>query len=952
MTRVTRSMLAWLCVLAAGSSAAARDDTPRRAAVRTSAARAATALTPSYQRFTLANGLRVVVHTDRKEPIVTIVVRYAVGARDERPERSGFAHLFEHLMFAGSDAVPGDFFANMGATGATGVNGNTTYDGTYFTETVPTGAIDRALFLEADRMAHMDRTIDQAELDRNRGIVRNEMRDVKNQPGGLGAALTLTRLFPAGHPYGNPLLGSMRTLDAATVEDARAFHRRYYTPRNAVLSLAGDIDVATARRLVEQRFGALDGGVPIPEVTAPVPRLSRPIGETIMDQVPQPIVTRHWLTPGSTHRDGPALDMAAKILGTLTGAWLDKGLVRDEPLVTSIMTSGGGFGKVGIFAISCTLAPGADPARASARLDALLDRFRQTGPTRDEIERVAMREIGFQLRTQEATAGQASLLAEGEAVAHDPAGPWRLLATQADLTPVQVRDAARRWLSGPAYTLTIMPGRRPLSVDASSPPAAPAMAAPLRPGTVLPPVLPTPPARFPTVTRFRLSNGITVVTARRPEVPITRIAIAFDGGSAADAPGESGAQGLMMAMLTESGDGRDAAAIARAQERLGANIWFETTVDQNVGTLTTPTLRADEAVALFADLVRRPSFDQAALGRTIRKRQALIAQEGTDPGAVAQRTMAPLLYGADSAYGRASAAGVAGEVAALTPTRLKALSDAWLRPDKAGLFVVSDLPQERIAALLEQGFGGWRAVGEAGRTRTLASTPATPRIVVVDRPGSPQSFLLGAIPTRIRLGDAPDRLFAALAGAGAIGGRIGNDLRERNGWTYGVGSGYSQRKGAVAFGVRTSVQADRTGVAMVHVRDLLTDYVTTQPITAGEWRGAVDGALSGRRSRFERGDAVLDMMRSNDFAGRPDDYTATIGERYRTLSAADVAGATRDALDPGRLIWVVVGDAATITPQLQALRLPCVVQSGSDGGRSACSTSTTPMVPRCSGHLC
>jgi predicted Zn-dependent peptidase len=331
-------------------------------------------------------------------------------------------------------------------------------------------------------------------------------------------------------------------------------------------------------------------------------------------------------------------------------------------------------------------------------------------------------------------------------------------------------------------------------------------------------------------------------------------------------------------------------------------------------------------VALFADLLRRPSFDQAALGRAIRKRQALIAQEGTDPGAVAQRTMAPLLYGANSAYGRASAAGVTGEIAALTSARLKALSDAWLRPDKARLFVVSDLPQQRIAALLEQGFGDWRAIGEPGRTRDLTSAPATPRIVVVDRPGSPQSLVLGAIPTPLRLGDEPDRLFAALAGAGAIGGRIGTDLRERNGWTYGVGSGYSQRKGAIAFSVRTSVQADRTGFAMVHVRDLLTDYVTTHPITSGEWRGVIDGALSGGRGRFERGDAVLDTMQSNDFAGRPDDYPATIGERYRKLSAADVAGATHDALDPERMIWVVVGDAATITPQLRALRLPFAVK--------------------------
>ncbi len=325
------------------------------------------ALTLRHDRFVLDNGLRVLVHTDRKAPVVAVDLSYAVGTRDETPERAGFAHLFEHLMFSATPYAPKGWLDAMSVMGATAANGNTSYDATHFMETVPTGALERVLFLEADRMAHLGNRIDQAMLDQNRGVVQNEKRQTDNQPLGGVAERTMSRLFPAGHPFGHSVLGSMRTLDAASLADVREWHRRHYGPDNAVLVLSGDIDGVAARRLVARYFGSVPrGSSPTPRAEIPVATLAAPITDTITDRVSAVTVTRHWVVPGLSRPDGVAIDMAAKAMGSLSGAWLDERLVRRERLASSVMASGGAGDQLGTFIISYTVADGVDPARVAA----------------------------------------------------------------------------------------------------------------------------------------------------------------------------------------------------------------------------------------------------------------------------------------------------------------------------------------------------------------------------------------------------------------------------------------------------------------------------------------------------------------------------------------------------------------------------------------------------------
>jgi predicted Zn-dependent peptidase len=919
-------------ILSGGAGAA---DAGIAAATRPAAAAAALAL--PFERFTLPNGLTVIVHTDHKAPVVAIAIRYGVGAKNEPATRSGFAHLFEHLMFAGSTVAPGDFFQRMRDLGATAVNGNTSYDDTFFWETVPTGSLARALFLEAGRMGHMTQAITQEVLDVNRGIVRNEKRGAENQPYGLSYQRSIGRLFPKGHPFDHPVLGSMAALDAASVADVRAWHDAYYRPNNAVLVLSGDVDLATARVLVGRYFGDLRAGPPVPRPLVPIPVLRAPIADVDHDRVAQTTVTRHWLTPGLKGADAPALDVAAKVLGTLTGAWLDQGLIRDG-LASSLTTSAGASADIGTFVISYAVADGVDPQRVAARLDALLARFARTGPTEDEIRRVVMRDIGWQTQRLETAAVQAELLSDGQLLFGNPLFYRTTLLAEAEVTPRQVREAVSRWLlERPAYTLTIAPGARAAYEEATATgPAAPAArnpaVVPAEPARPLPPIGDPAAVRFPPIERVRLSNGIELVYARRGGLPLTRVAMTFDGGSAADPADAPGAQSLLLAMLREGTTGADAAALSRAGQRLGADMTFSAGSDQSVGTITMPSEAFVPALDLFADVISHPALTPAALERTKAMSLAALRQSSTSPDPSARRAMAPLLFGREGTYGRDAGTADAAGLTALTRERLLTLYRQWIRADKARIFMVSDLPLATVRAAAERAFGHWQVEGAPGEAAYVAALQAPARIVLIDRPDSPQSLIVGATRTSFDGAHATDERFAASVANEALGGfrgRINADLRERRGWTYGASGGFAQFAHADVYRVTTSVEADRTGEALAVVRREMADYVGNVPMTAEEYARTVDAALPSLPGRFESGASVLAMMQADQLFGRPDDYPATLPVRYRALDRDIAMAAIRAALDPSRMLWVVVGDARRIRPQLEKLGLPVETASGS-----------------------
>ncbi|MFW2850434.1 M16 family metallopeptidase [Sphingomonas sp. TX0543] len=886
-----------------------------------------------YEQFTLKNGLRVVVHTDRKAPVVAVSVWYDVGSKHEPAGKTGFAHLFEHLMFNGSENAPGDFFEPLKQVGATDLNGTTYFDRTNYFETVPRSALDRALFLESDRMGWLTGAITQRVLDTQRGVVQNEKRQGDNRPYGLIRYKLTEGLFPADHPYGHTTIGSMADLDAASLADVKGWFHDHYGPNNAVLVLAGDIDAATAKPLVEKYFGAIRPGPKsvLPKVA--VPTLAAPKAEVMKDRVAAPMVLKAWAIPGLNDPDSVPLDVAAAVLGGLASSRLQNVLVKQEKLAVDVGADADDFAQAGMFTVNAVVRPGVDPAVVSKRLDAIVADLAKNGPTADEVQRVLTSAVAGRIGGLERVGGfggKAVALAEGELYSGDPGFYKKQLAALAAQTPETVRAAARKWLERPAYTLTVVPGEREHYAEALAGAPKPEMSPEKAPkGTrgPIPAAGAVADLAFPKVERTHLANGIELIYANRTTVPITRGVLSFDAGTAADVADKLGTQTLTLAMIDEGTPKLDSIRLAEAKERLGLNISTGSSADRTTLSFEAPSANLVPAVALWADIARTPAFPESELPRVKSQLLAGIAQELTDPAGLTRRVLPPILYGAGSPYAKGRGSGDARAVEALTRADLLAFRQAWLRPDKAKIFVVSDRPLAEVKAVLDNAFGEWRPNGAAGEKifREDRSLPA-PRIVLIDRPDSPQSLISGGLRTSLR---GTDDLLAVTTANDSLGGdflsRLNMDLREDKHWSYGVSGNFVRNAFAAPYVVRAPVQADRTGASIAALRDDMTAFVTTRPITQFEFDRSVADATRSLAGNFEAGSDVLAAMQANDLYRRPDDYYATITQKYRALTRDELDATARRVIDPKRFVWVVVGDAKVVKPQLDSLGLPVEV---------------------------
>ena len=890
-----------------------------------------------YDQFQLDNGLTVIVHEDRKAPIVGVAVWYNVGSKDEPKGETGFAHLFEHLMFNGSENAPDDFFKYLQEMGATDYNGTTDFDRTNYFETVPTGALERALWLESDRMGYLLGAITQEKLDNQRGVVQNEKRQGDNQPGGLVFYEIIKTLYPEGHPYDHNVIGSMADLDAATMSTVQNWFRDNYGPNNATLVLAGDISAAEAKPLVEKYFGPIARGPVNDPAQADVPVLKEDVRTVMKDQVAATSIDKYYSVPGITDRDLTALNVGAQILGGLSSSRLDNALVRDEQIAISVNAGNYAFQRVGILDIGATAKPGVDPAVVEKRLNEIIADFIQNGPTEDEVRRAATSSLAGTIRGLEEVGGfggKAVTLAEGEVLAGDPGFFERQMNILATLTPGEVKAAMQKWMTRPAMTLVLEPGEREgeyeeaasvASSDDASEDAAPAASeitvTKVRPA---PEISQLTALDFPDVTETSLPNGIKVYYAQRDAVPATRVTISFDAGSAADPIDKRGLEGLTLGLMDEGTTTLNSRELAEAQERLGANISTGGGGDRSTFTLSSLSANLEPSLELLADVVRNPAFDPAEIERIRAQTVTSIQQSLKSPSGLAYYVASPLVYGADNPYG---GSGTVESVGALTRDDLVNFKQTWLRPDNATVFVVSNLPLAEVMPDLEEAFGNWAAPATPKGQKdfsSLAAAPESARIVLVNRPNSPQSFIVGG---EITPYSASDETIVDLTNANnALGGnflaRLNMNLRETKGWSYGVRGGPSINEGAVAYFVQAPVQADRTGDALAEIIKEVSEFVTTRGVTDEELTRNVNNEIRQLPGQFETSSAVLGAMQNNVKYGRPMDYYETLADKYRGQTVESLDAAARKAISPDRFVWVVVGDAEKVRPQLDKLGLP------------------------------
>jgi zinc protease len=883
--------------------------------------------------FRLKNGLTVIVHQDHKAPVAAVTVWYNVGSKDEPKGKDGFAHLFEHLMFNGTEDLPGDFFTYLQQVGATDYNGNTYFDWTRYFETVPTGALERAMFMESDRMGHLLGAVTQGVLDNQRAVVENEKRQRESGPGGLISLTLFGTLFPSGHPYHHTPIGSFSDLDAASLADVKQWFHDRYGPNNAVLVVAGDVEPAEVRRLAEKYFGPIPAGPVNHPAMGGVPTLSAPKSIAMKDAVATTIIQRYWAVPGLLDRQLAALDVGGSVLGGLASSRLDRLLVRDEKIAVAVSASLTPLQRAGIFNVTAYVKPGVDPALVSKRLDEVVADYIAKGPSADEVQRAVMSEVSNRIRALEQVgggSGKAVTLAEGQTYIHDSDFYKKTLASYAAITPAVVRASMQQWLRRPALTITLSPGRRDVQAEAKPVPKA---AASKTEGAVkgnrpIPPVGQLAALDFPTITHVRLSNGIPLDYVQRTAVPVTQIAMAFDAGSAADSPQAHGLASMTMDLLDEGTSKLSSQQIAEAEERLGSEVSTSNGADRSYVMLNALSPNLAPSLDLMSQVVKDAAFRPDDIERIRSQKLTAIAQTQKDPTRVANRLLPTVLYGPNHPYG-GPGGGDPKAIAKVSRADLVAFQQRWLRPDDVKIFVVSDRPLSEVQPLIESSFGHWTPPAAPKGTKAFTAAPprpASPKILLVDRPGSAQSSIVGGqlLPLSPRGDIIPFDTANDVLG-GTFLSRLNMDLREDKGWSYGVSGDESVSEHAVPYVVAAPVQADRTGDALAELNSKMTEFLTSKGVTQEELARTVANNINALPGEFETSGAVLSAMMNIDMLGRPDNYYETLAPEYRALTTAQLDHAIRSTLDPKAFTWIVVGDAAKVRPQLDQLGMPIEV---------------------------
>ncbi|PBJ84133.1 peptidase M16 [Lysobacteraceae bacterium NML93-0399] len=902
-----------------------------------------------YETFTLPNGLRVVVHTDRKAPIVAVNIWYHVGSKDEPAGRSGFAHLFEHLMFQASENHDGEFFDPFKQVGVTDQNGTTNTDRTNYFQNVPTTALDMALWMESDRMGHLLGAVDQAALDEQRGVVQNEKRQGENQPYGQVWDKLTRAMYPKGHPYHHGVIGSMNDLNAASLDDVKQWFRTWYGPNNAVLVLAGDIDVATARAKAMQYFGDIPAGPTMAQPEVDVARRDADTRETMEDQVPQVRIYRAWNVAELGTTDLDHLQVLGSILGGAKASRLDKRLLHDDRLVDNISAGAYGSQLGSNFIVMATIKQGVDPATVEAAIEEEMQRLIEQGPTAEELERAKTSfRAGFVRGIERigGFGGKADALAECTVYAGDPGCFRESLANVAATTADDIKAAGAKWLDVGSHTITVVPGARtPLVEEPAVTPAPFTLPAPdakfsTTPSSVdrsagVPKTESFPELKFPAQERATLSNGTQVILARRPEIPVVQLSYEFKGGYTADQGRTPGTASFTMNLLDEGAGGLGSLDFADRVESLGASIGAGASLDGSNAYVSALKENLDPTLALFADMVRAPNFEQKEIDRIKATWIAGIAQEKASPSSVAMRVLPPLVYGEGHPYAIPfTGSGTEDAIAKLTRDELVAFHRDWVRPEGATLIVVGDTTLAEIVPMLEKHFGDWRGTGAAPQPVTVAEVarPDATRVFLIDQPGAVQANIFAAQVIAPTSDPSSTRFdMANVVIGGDFTARLNMNLREDKHWSYGARSSASGTLGQRPWMASAPVQIDKTDDAMAEIQRELTEFTDgTRPPSEAELARAKAISTLSLPGAYETAWSVMTTIGGNVRFGRPDDYVFQRKAEIESMTVSDLAGAAA-TIDPKALTWVVVGDLSQIEGEVRALELGEVQVLDADG---------------------
>ena len=896
-----------------------------------------------FEKFTLANGLEVILSPDRRLPMVAVNLWYHVGPANEEPGRTGFAHLFEHMMFQSSKHIPPDSHIRLlEAAGASDLNGTTDYDRTNYFETVPSNQLELALWLESDRMGYLLEKVDQAALSNQQDVVRNERRQsVENQPYGLADEALIQALFPKAHPYYGNVIGSHEDIQAVKLDDVNRFFRQFYAPNNATMAIVGDYDPAQVKALVQKYFGTLKRGPAVPPIKADTPTITSERRKVVTARVELPRVSMAWLTSPIFKAGDADADIAATILGGGRTSRLYKKLVYERQIAQNVSAVQQSLILGSVFQIEVTGRPGRSVDELEKAIDEELAALRANPPAVNEVDQarntIETNIIGG-LERLGGFGGIADRLNSYNHYLGDPNYLQKDIERYRAVTPATIQAFVRDQLATNArVVLHAVPGQ-PAETTQAPTPAAPAPAQAQGGESInddepwrleMPKPGPTRALQLATPTSATLPNGLTLILNERRGLPIVAASLVFKTGSDANPADKPGLANFVSAMLDEGTATRNALQLADEVAALGANLSTGSTMDATTVSARSLAKNFPATLELLADIALRPAFPAEEIERQRAQRLGQLVQQRDSPAQVAAQVQAAALYGPRHPYGYTET-GTETAVKAMSREDMLAFWKQNFVPNNAALVVAGDISMADLRALADKAFGAWQ---RGAPVQPALGAPATTlaRIVIVDKPGAPQTQLRVASIGAPR--SSPD--FRPLqvmneALGGLFSSRINMNLREQKGYSYGTYSQFTFRRAAGPFTVAGGVRTDATAPAVTEIFKEIAG-ITATPMAEEELTKAKDSLANSLPGAFETSAGSVGNFSNVFIYDLGLDYYTLYARQVNAVTAAQAMDVARRYLVPSRMVVIAVGDRAAVEAELKTLNLGAVEIWDSEG---------------------
>jgi len=874
-----------------------------------------------FEKYRLANGLQVILHQDRKLPVAHVNLWYHVGSKNEKERRTGFAHLFEHMMFQGSKNANGEYISFIEKAGANlregGVNGTTSFDRTNYFETVPSESLEYALWLESDRMGYLTDVLTQEKLDNQRDVVKNERRQsYENVPYGRALQMIFENLFPKGHPYSWLVIGSQEDLTAASVEDVKEFFKSYYTPNNCSLVIAGDFEVEETKRLVEKYFGSFEPGPSLERPRLWVPKLDGEKRIEVADRVPQERVYVVWPTPGYFQPGDAELDLASRILSQGKNSRLYKTLVYDKQIASDVSAFNYSLEISGVFGVIATARPGHSLDEIEKAIYDEIARFAQTGPDEEELTREkAKQEFDFisGLERIGGFGGKSDLLNQYNTFLGSPDFFQRDYDRYQKSSVKQIRDIARQFLdTRNRLVVTFVPeqSNRPKISETDR--------------TKVPGLGGQKTFHPPTFSTKKLSNGLTVAVSERHELPKVAAGLLLKTGATADPGTKPGVAWMTAEMLDEGTTTRSALQIQAELDRLGSSLHTSAGSESSEVNLEALKKNLKPTLQIMADLILHPTFPEMELERQRKLRLDSILQERNNPPVIASKIFRSGLFGEQHPLGRESD-GDEASIKAMSRADLEKFYQEYWKANNAVLIFSGDVSLEEAASLAEDVLGSWQGGKVPEVVVPAVEPPASTQVYLVDRQDAAQSQIrIGSVGPKRRVDDyyAIELMNTVLGGA--FTSRLNLNLREDKGYTYGAFSGFSYGRQIGLWAGRAGVQTKFTKESLAEFEKEFNGVREKKPITSAELEIAKASLTRGFSQRFETlGKLIQHVDEVFSYDLPPEDLSKYPSEIEKvTLEQAQAAA--RKYISMSRAIIVIVGDLSKIEKDVRELNLGTV----------------------------